>query len=204
MRRIILLTAATAAALTLTACGSNSSEHGAGHNAAATTAAPATDHVAADVTFAQGMIPHHRGAIEMADLAPTRAKSPQVRELATKIKAAQDPEITTMTGWLRQWGEPEAAVGMSEHSGHTMNMGSSGGEMAGMSAEDMTMLASLNGPEFDRMFLTMMISHHQGAINMATAEQNDGRYGPAKELAGQIITSQRAEITQMQGLLESV
>jgi len=73
-----------------------------------------------------------------------------------------------------------------------------------MSNEDMARLAAATGRAFDRMFLTMMIAHHRGAVTMATAEERDGQYGPAKQLATRIRTSQTAEITEMNGLLTTI
>jgi uncharacterized protein (DUF305 family) len=225
MKRLFAIFAAVLAAVALAACGSSGAKaDGAGHNAA-------------DVMFAQNMITHHRQAIAMAGLAATRASSPKVKELASRIEKAQDPEITTMTGWLNAWHEPtpapSAAPGMGGMSGmhhggaSTMPMasGTPGGgmsmsgmpmatatpsttshpPMAGMmSDEDMTKLAASSGRDFDRMFLTMMIAHHRGAVTMATAEERDGQYGPAKQLATRIRTSQTAEITEMNGLLTTI
>ena len=111
------------------------------------------------------MIPHHEQAIEMAEIAqdPARQAGPEVLDLAARVKAAQDPEIATMTGWLTAWGQP---VEMDTSDGHDMS------SMTGMmSAEDMDAMATMTGPDFDDMWLTMMIEHHQGAIEMATTEQ---------------------------------
>jgi uncharacterized protein (DUF305 family) len=80
----------------------------------------------ADATFAQQMIPHHQQAVTMAELAGTRATDPEVKRLAAQIKAAQGPEITTMTGWLSAWGKPAPTDSLD----HGMNM--SGGSMPGM------------------------------------------------------------------------
>ncbi len=147
------------------------------------------------------MIAHHSQAIEMADLAPSRASSSEVRTLAAKIKAAQGPEIAEMTGWLKSWGQPTAAS-----SSHTMAGGMQiPNDMPGMMSDaDMSMLGSAKGTDFDRQFLTMMISHHEGAITMANTERSDGSYGPAKTLASAIITSQSAEIGEMKSMLKTV
>ncbi|MFE6647007.1 DUF305 domain-containing protein [Nocardioides sp. NPDC057772] len=146
-----------------------------------------------DVTFASEMIPHHRQAVEMAVLAETRAKSSDVKELAAAIKDAQDPEIRTMSGWLTSWGEPVP----EDMSG--MDMSSS---MPGMmSSDDMDKLSRAIADEFDQMFLTMMIEHHEGAIEMAKTEQADGTSPDAVALAKQIETAQTDEITTMKGLL---
>src|SRR5215207_4062578 len=86
-----------------------------------------------DVQFAQGMIPHHRQAIEMADLALTDAETPAVKDLAMRIKEAQDPEIARMTGWLRDWGKPLPngdAEGMEHGSGQASTGTMTAAEMA--------------------------------------------------------------------------
>lgn len=152
-----------------------------------------------DVTFAQGMIPHHRQAVEMATLADTRATSPQVKELATAIQGAQDPEIMKMEGWLKDWNKPVAGNGMSG-----MDHGSTGGDsMAGMMSDgDMKSLEGASGTEFDMMFLTMMIKHHEGAITMAETELADGSNTEAVALAQTIIAAQTGEIATMKDLLK--
>ncbi|CAL9617877.1 hypothetical protein SUDANB176_05776 [Streptomyces sp. enrichment culture] len=203
LRRGAAVAAAGAAALVLAACGGNddgSAGHG-GHGsstASASASAPAAQgrHNAADVAFAQGMIPHHRQAVEMADLAPTRARSAEVKKLAEEIKKAQDPEIRTLSGWLASWGEEVPAEGAVDHSSHGAHA------MDGMmSAEDIDELEKASGEAFDTAFLEMMIEHHEGAVDMARTEQADGAHGPAKEMAEDIVTSQSAEITRMNRLL---
>jgi uncharacterized protein (DUF305 family) len=203
-RRTALAAAAATAALslTLTACGSDddgSSDHS-GHDSTKTTAsasasAPSGKHNEADVSFAQGMIPHHRQAVEMADLAATRASSDTVRKLAADIKKAQDPEIRTMSGWLKAWGEkvPEAMPGM-DHSQHE-------GMPGMMSSKDMEELEKASGAAFDTAFLKMMVQHHKGAVEMAGTEKQKGAYGPAKTMADAIIKTQNEEITEMNKLL---
>ena len=154
-------------------------------------APPPPDHTDADVSFAQMMIPHHQQAVAMSALAPTRASSPRVRDLAARISSAQAPEIDRMTGMLRSWG---AAPG-----------GGMGGGMPGMMSDaDMGRLASMSGPAFDRDFLQMMISHHRGAVDMARTELARGRDPQARDLAGSIVGAQETEIAEMQGLLARV
>jgi uncharacterized protein (DUF305 family) len=186
MRKSLTAALLAASLLTLAACGNNDeSDTGTAHNDA-------------DVTFAQQMIPHHQQAIEMSELAETRAVSPEVKDLAADIKGAQDPEIETMTGWLENWGEN--VPGTDEHGGHDM----SSDDMPGMmSAEEMAEFESASGPAFDRMFLTMMIEHHEGAIDMAKTEQEDGEFPDAVALAEEIEKAQTAEIATMNELLGS-
>lgn len=200
IRRTALALPAVAAALVLTACGGGSGGHDMGSmnsdsSPSATASAKAGAHNAADVSFSKEMIQHHRQAIDLADLADSRASSQEVKDLATKIKGAQDPEIKTMSGWLTSWGEEIPA----DMSGMSHDMSSS---MPGMmSSDDMHELKKVSGTEFDKMFLDMMVQHHQGAITMATAEKADGRYAPATKLADDVITAQAAEIKEMNKML---
>ncbi|GGQ20818.1 lipoprotein [Streptomyces griseomycini] len=208
VRRSAAVAAAGAAALVLAACGGDGDGgpavgHG-GHDAAAspsassTASAPASQerHNAADVAFAKGMIPHHRQAVEMADLAPDRARSAGVRKLAADIRKAQGPEIETLSGWLTSWGEEVPAEGAVDHSGHGT------GDMGGMMTdEEMSELGKASGEAFDTAFMELMIKHHEGAVEMARTEQADGAFGPARKMAGEIIASQGAEIEQMNELL---
>ncbi|MET7488376.1 DUF305 domain-containing protein [Streptomyces sp. NPDC005538] len=188
VRRAVLAATASVAALTLAACGG-------GTGGKADGGTEAGGHNAADVSFSKEMIQHHRQAVEMAGLAAGHASSAQVKSLATKIKGAQDPEIETMSGWLTSWGEkvPQDMSGM----GHDMSSSTPGM----MSDADMGKLEKASGTAFDTMFLTMMVEHHKGAVDMAKAEKADGRYGPATGLAADVITAQSAEITRMNKLL---
>ncbi|GGQ23696.1 DUF305 domain-containing protein [Streptomyces mutabilis] len=217
VRRTAAAVTAGAAAMVLAACGGaddgdtgGSAGHG-GHNGSASASpsasASAPDsqgrHNAADVAFAKGMVPHHRQAVEMADLAPERAGSPEVEKLAAEIKKAQDPEIRTLSGWLTSWGEEVPADGAAmDHSTHGMD-GMEGMEgMDGMMTDrEMRGLENASGEAFDTAFLELMIRHHEGAVAMARAEQADGAHAPAKRMAGEIITSQSAEIERMKRLL---
>ncbi|GAA3626151.1 uncharacterized protein (DUF305 family) [Lentzea atacamensis] len=191
-----LVTLAVAAAALVAGCGSNDMT---GMNHGSTAPAPASSgqaagHNADDVTFAQGMVPHHQQALDMAKLVPTRSQNPKVLDLAKRVEAAQDPEITKMNEWLEAWGATTSTPGMEHGSGH--------GSMQGMmSAEDMKMLEQAKGPAFDKMWLEMMIKHHEGAVAMARTELEKGGNGDAKKLAQEIIDAQQKEITEMRGLL---
>ncbi|MEU6472018.1 DUF305 domain-containing protein [Streptomyces massasporeus] len=206
-RRAALVAATGAAALVLAACGGDGADRaagGAGHGDAGShapdaTASPGGAHNPQDVAFAQGMIPHHRQALEMARLAADRASSGTVKDLAGRIEKGQDPEIRTMTGWLKSWGEKVpggTGGGGMDHSasGHSGMPGMMGGE-------DMAALERLTGKAFDVQFLTLMVEHHEGAVEMARTEQDKGRHAPAKAMAGDIITAQNAEIGEMNKLL---
>ncbi|MCC2592499.1 DUF305 domain-containing protein [Tessaracoccus sp. OS52] len=159
------------------------------------TADVSTEHNQADTTFAQMMIVHHEGAIEMSELAIERAETPEVEALAERIATAQGPEIEQMSAWLTAWGEETTPSG---HGG--MDMG--GMDMNGMSQEEMMgELESLSGAEFDKAFLEGMLAHHLGAVEMAEKELADGQNPEALALAEKIIADQQAEITEMEELL---
>ncbi|MFE1287388.1 DUF305 domain-containing protein [Streptomyces sp. NPDC058751] len=212
-RRTAVSAAIATAATVLAACSSSgssspSSEHTGHSREAMSTATPSSTasaaqggHNAQDVSFAQGMIPHHRQAVAMAELAASRAKSQQVKDLADKIEQAQDPEIDTMSEWLRTWGAKVPDAGMEGMEGME-GMDHSGSPMPGMMSDDeMDKLKGSSGDAFDKAFLQMMIDHHEGAIAMAKAERAKGAYGPATTMAKSIVTSQSSEITGMDKML---
>jgi uncharacterized protein (DUF305 family) len=137
-----------------------------------------------ETMFASMMIPHHQQAIELSDLALKISKNPEVLQLAKEIKAAQAPEIEEM----KLWGD----VDTNMHSGHVMS---------GMLSEDeLAALRKATGVEFDRAFLTGMIMHHQGAIEMAQSIINS-RNHEVSSLARAIISTQKAEIERMKIIL---
>lgn len=209
MIRRALLPAMASAFVLLAACGSDDPASGDGHTDHATgstsaTASPedgapagATALNDAEIEFAQGMIAHHEQAIEMAEMAldPAMGAGTEVVDLATRIQAAQDPEIDLMTGWLEAAGQP---VAMDTSDGHDMS------EMDGMmSAEQMDALGAATGTDFDRMWLEMMIEHHEGATSQAEDVRDAGANPDVLALADAIIATQQAEITEMQGLLDA-
>ncbi|MBJ7350739.1 MAG: DUF305 domain-containing protein [Rhodococcus sp.] len=150
----------------------------------------------ADVMFARMMYPHHAQAVDMADMVRDRTDNPDVVALASAIQAAQQPEMDRMTAWLVEWGQPAPPSDMGEMSGmdHSSGMGM-------MSQQDMDALTVLSGPEFDRQWLTMMIEHHEGAIEMANNEIADGSNPDAQEMARTIVATQQQEIDTMQRML---
>ena len=185
--------------LASTGCGSDDSTEG--------TSVPvsATEHNEADVAFATDMIQHHAQALAMVDLTMGRDLDPEVEALAEEIRAAQAPEIESMSDWLQEWGEqvPET-VRDHANAGHDTegHEPDAGAELPGMmSAEDLTALENASDTEFQDMWVAMMVEHHEGAVEMAQAEQADGQYEPAVDLAGDIIDSQTAEIQTMTKLL---
>jgi uncharacterized protein (DUF305 family) len=208
MRHRVLVTVIAAAAVSavLAACSGGTTTTIESSTPAASAPATATA-AAGDVAFAQLMIPHHQQAVAMADLALQNADSAQVTALAKQIKAAQDPEITQMKGWLTMWGAPMTMEG-SDASGMP-GMDHGGMDMGGvtangmMTAEDMAALGKAKGAEFDRMWLQMMINHHQGAIQMAEQVKATTTDPQVQQLADTIIAAQTAEIATMQQELSS-
>lgn len=213
MKRILLAAVSAAGVLTLAACGSSdgSAQHSSGissgsmssampmpGDSTSATGSPASGpHNSADVSFATDMIPHHAQAVEMADTALASATSATVRTFATTIKAAQAPEIATMSGWLAGWNSPVPNPSMSPSM--------PGMTMPGMmSAADMQRLNTTTGPGFDKLWVQMMIQHHTGAIAMAKTELAQGQNAQATSLAQSIITSQSSEITQFRKLLPTL
>jgi uncharacterized protein (DUF305 family) len=183
-----------AGTLTLTGCADDTT--GSAHNGHTTdgsevSAGTEASFNEADAAFARDMLPHHEGAISMAQLAPGRAADPRVLDLASRIEAAQAPEIDTLTGWLEEWGADD-----------TGGMDHGAGDMGGMTSEaDMIALMDASGAEFDRLFLTQMIEHHRGATAMAAREAADGQNSDALAMAENIRDTQNAEIAEMQVLL---
>jgi uncharacterized protein (DUF305 family) len=183
-------------ALLLTSC-SGSAEHTEAHptDESVSTAQPpgfnADDHA-----FATNMIPHHEQAIELAAMASEHSTDAELIALAAKISAEQEPEIRALRVFLVQWDEnPQDNASHGDHGGQ--------GAMAGMVDEaTMARLQGLQGAEFDTLWLQSMISHHQGAIEMAKAEVTNGQNVDIKRMAETMVDTQQAEITQMKQMLE--
>jgi uncharacterized protein (DUF305 family) len=197
----LLLTLATA---TLTACGDDTAGDA---PAAERTAANGDVHNDADVEFASEMIPHHADALVMVDMTQGRDLSPELARLTEDIRAAQAPEIETMVDWLTAWGEdvPETSRDhVNSHGGsHGEDDGDDGMGMngMGMDPDDLAMLEEAQGSAFESMWLEIMIEHHEGAVEMAEAEQEDGLFADAVALAESIESSQAEEIELMEELL---
>ena len=204
-RRTLSAIAATfVAGALVVSCSSSDSSHSTMTTMAAVTIPATANFNATDVGFAQGMIPHHAQAVEMADMAIATSTNADVLALAKQIKSAQNPEIETMTGWLQGWGQAVPSTASMADGGHEMtNM--SGMMMDGMMSDaDMKRLESSTGTAFDRLWLELMIQHHEGAVRMAKDELADGKNPDAKALAQAIITSQQAEISKMNALLAAL
>ncbi|RVW02770.1 DUF305 domain-containing protein [Rhodococcus xishaensis] len=203
-RLLVGIGAAAAAVILVAGCSNNEAANNAtptGAEATTSAGAPGTNeptgaHNDADVAYVRMMIPHHEQAIEMAELVPSRSDSPEVNSLATQIEHAQEPEIEQMEGWLTAWGVPEP-----EHQPMTNMPEMENGMHGMMTPEQMRALESASGMEFDRMWLEMMIEHHEGAVTSSEEILRDGESEQVRELAQNIIASQQAEIAQMRQLL---
>jgi uncharacterized protein (DUF305 family) len=204
IRRFTVPTLAFTLVATLAACGSDDSPSADTAATETTAAAEAPNSTTAanaalndaDIEFAQGMIAHHEQAVEMAEIAldPNRQAGAEVIDLATRIQAAQEPEIEQMTAWLTAAGE---SITMDMSEGHDMS------SMEGMmTAEQMDALAVATGTEFDTMWLEMMIAHHEGAISQSQTVKANGSNPDVLALADQIIAAQQGEIAEMQALLQ--
>ncbi|MGW5968621.1 DUF305 domain-containing protein [Streptomyces sp. NPDC055186] len=149
----------------------------------------------ADVSYTRMMIEHHSQALEMTELVPDRAESPKIVKLAERITAAQQPEIKAMEGWLTTHGKTEKAEKSDEHDhDHAA--------MPGMATPaQLKNLRAAEGKAFDQLFLTLMITHHEGAITMATDVKAQGNNIQIEEMADDVVAQQTSEITRMRDLL---
>ncbi|WP_329330334.1 DUF305 domain-containing protein [Streptomyces luteogriseus] len=144
----------------------------------------------ADVSYVRMMIEHHAQALEMTELTPGRAESKDVKRIAERIAAGQKPEIEAMKGWLKSYGKPLKAE-RHEHA-----------TMPGMATQaQLKKLRAADGKAFDRLFLTLMTTHHQGAITMATDVKGQGNNIRVEEMADEVIAQQTSEITRMRNML---
>ncbi|MEU7483743.1 DUF305 domain-containing protein [Streptomyces sp. NPDC042319] len=168
----------------------------------------------ADFAYVQMMIEHHRQALVMTALAEKHAGATSVQRLADRIDAAQRPEIDAMKGWLTSHGGPRELQGHDGHGDQGSEHGDHGGQgegsdehggehsaMPGMATEaQLDNLRKARGKGFDELFLTLMITHHQGAVTMATEALSDGNNVRVEEMATDVIAQQTAEIDRMRKL----
>ena len=146
----------------------------------------------ADVSYARMMIQHHAQALEMTELAPDRAESSKIVKLAERIAAAQQPEIKAMQGWLKSHDKAE------RDDGH----GHDHATMPGMATQaQLKQLRAADGKAFDQLFLTLMITHHQGAITMSTELKGQGNNIRMEEMADDVVAQQTSEISRMRDLM---
>jgi uncharacterized protein (DUF305 family) len=193
-----LAAVALALVATVTSCGRPAGDPRPGHaeSSTASNAQPAA-HNAADVVFARSMLPHHKQGVELAAMVPTHTLNPDLRVIATHIRADQQAEIHTLDLLLTQWHEPADPD-------HGNGVGHDGMAMAGMVDQStIDKLKSLDGAAFDTMWATSMISHHQGAITMAQSEIAHGQSADAIHAATLIVEAQQREISTMTHLVSA-
>lgn len=165
---------------------------------------PSLKHTAADVHFMSGMIHHHAQAVLIAEWAPTHGASAELQRLAERIVVGQNDEIALMQNWLRDRGEP-----VPDGSAGPMKMQMNGMEhemlMPGMlSDEQLAQLDAARGMAFDRLFLTFMIQHHEGAVTMV--DELFGSPGAGQDevvfrFASDVYADQTTEIDRMEKML---
>ncbi len=155
----------------------------------------------ADVSFMQGMIMHHKQAVDMAMLAPERTNNDAILKTADRIRAGQADEMKFMREWLASHGEKEmAAMAAGAHVGHHATHLMKGMATPAQTAE----LAASSGTAFDRLFLQLMVAHHKGAIDMVDVllASPGSAYDPVMyEFTNEVVSDQNAEIDRMNGFL---
>ena len=192
-KRTLAVVGILAASLTLSACSTGSPDTG--DDSPGSTSDPAATFNDQDVSFAQSMVVHHSQAIDMSQMILDKdGIDPGVTELAQDIKDAQGPEIEQLNGFLEQWGAPSEMEGMDGMEGVDGTM----------SEQDMSDLEAATGIEASRLFLEQMTVHHEGAVEMAQVEVDEGEDPDAAALAQQIIDDQNAELELMDELLETL
>ena len=217
-RTTALSTLALASALALTGCGTGADEQDTGtsaETAAPATAAPETpsttsaseepiaeEHNDADVMFAQMMVPHHEQAVEMSEMLLAKDDVPaEVAEFAQRVIDAQGPEIERMNDMLTAW-EAEPLADAEDMDG--MDHGSGAGMSGMMSEEDMSALEDAQGTGAAQLYLEQMTVHHEGAVEMAQEQIEQGQNPQAVELARQVVADQEAEIAEMEQMLQEL
>ena len=191
-----------AAAITVAGCGG------------ASRASDVDQHNAADVEFAQEMIPHHQQAVMMAEMVQRRGASGQLEDLAERIESAQEAEIDQMAALLDEWGEETSWRGHMRgmHRMHGWGPADGWGPMMGgpgradgwgpmMRGRASGPVGRLHRAGFEQMWLTMMIAHHRVALRMTATEQADGESPELVAMAAEMEKVQRAEIAEMRAML---
>ena len=201
VRRVAVAASAVLSALVLSACGTPQTGSGqptgaaqqSGDMAGMPGTSSSSDSAAfneSDVAFAQMMISDHRMVKKMAALAQKKANSGDLRSLAAQMRNGQSAAIDTATGWLKDWGKPVSA----DMAGMTMP--------GAMTAKDMDKLATTSGMQFDMMFAQMMVKHHEGSLQIARAEQAEGRSREAKAMAADMVDTLTAQVAKLRSIAE--
>jgi uncharacterized protein (DUF305 family) len=164
-------------------------------------------YVQADVDFMTGMIGHHAQAVLIARWAPTHDASPALRALAARIAVAQQDEIAFMQRWLRARGKPVPSAEPDPHAHHGADHGAHASMPGMLSAAQLDSLNAARGPAFDRLFLTYMIRHHEGAITMVEAllaAEGAARDEDVYKFAAEVNVDQTTEIDRMLSMLAAL
>ncbi|GAA1751459.1 DUF305 domain-containing protein [Kocuria aegyptia] len=212
-RSTTLSTLALASALALAGCGTGITEQDTGTGTetsapGATSTAPASgeaisaEHNDADVMFAQMMLPHHEQAVDMSEMLLAKEDVPaETRDFAQQVIDAQGPEIERMNAMLAAWDAEPTADGEDMDG---MDHGSDAGTDGMMTAEDMQALETAEGEDAARLYLEQMTVHHEGAVEMARDQVEQGQNPQALELARQVVEDQEAEIAEMERMLQEL
>lgn len=186
--RAVAVLAALAAAILLSACGGSTPKN----SSTSTQVNQPASHNLADVAFAANMLPHHQQGLDLAAMVPSHTANAELIKLASGIAGSQQPEIKTLKGFLVQWSARSDAD----------TRGPADIDMTGMVDQaTMTKLGSLQGADFDKLWLQSMISHHQGAVDMANTEISNGVNTDAVTMAKHMVSTQQGEIDQMKKML---
>lgn len=206
-KKLVMTAAAAAVLLGLSACTSDETDTASETTTAVETTATSgsstteqaeesAQHSEADVMFAQMMIPHHQQAVDMSETLLAKDDIPaDVQDFAQKVIDAQGPEIERMNQMLQTWEAP-----MPAEDSTSMDHGTGGM----MSEEDMGMLNDAQGTDAARLYLEQMTVHHEGAVEMAQEQIEQGQNPQAVELARQVVEDQEAEITEMEQMLQEL
>ena len=187
--RLGLVAMLAAAAISVAGCGG------------ASRASDVDQHNAADVEFAQEMIPHHQQAVMMAEMVQRRGASAHLEDLAERIETAQEAEIDQMAALLDAWGEEPSWRGHMRGMHGMYGWGRGDGWSPMMGGRAFGPMGRVHRAGFEQMWLTMMIAHHRVALRMTAAEQADGESPELVALAAEMEKVQRAEIAEMQTML---
>ena len=184
--RAMAVLAALAAVILLSACGGSTTRN----TGTSTPANQPASHNLADVAFTANMLPHHQQGLDLAAMVPSHTANANLIKLASGIAGSQQPEIKTLKGFLVQWSARSDAD----------TRGPADVDMM-VDQATMTKLGSLQGADFDKLWLQSMISHHQGAIDMANTEISNGVNTDAVTMAKHMVSMQQGEIDQMKKML---
>jgi uncharacterized protein (DUF305 family) len=192
-----LILAGCSGGTTTTPSASSGASSAAAPSSQSPSGAVSAEHNDTDIAFAQGMIPHHQQAIEMAEIAVDRAQRAEVKTLAEEIRTAQGPEITQLIDFLAAWGAEAPPPGSMAGGMTGMNTPNqtgmtamNGAAMPGMMTDaQMQQLRNAPGATFDTMFLQMMIVHHRGAVSDAQREVDAGKNPQPQSTARIVIRS---------------